>query len=363
MYRLDQGQSYLPDKQSSLEDRYYNNRSFQEEYPVNDPEVVNAATKIQAKFRGHKARQNVEKMKYENKEMIDADQQELGYGREQTETPDENQYQVSYDEDRKTSPLISARSEKQEQKSDTSPKPGTEEDKKNQEQVEEEDVEEPSQIFEEEDIEAEKEEQEISARTLEAGFRGSKDRKSAQREQESPGSKSETDQLSDRRQHQEFDNQRTPTPPSTRRSEKIDSDRHDLGGNLTGDDQIETGENDDTDRPRLEREPTQLSEDFERHTQVPRDSDFDRELQPHLINEDDDMDNSNLEKAATRTHDQHPSSTSPHTQDEYDNAHNKILSPSAEYNREAEIEDDDNAAAVKIQAAYRGYRARKDLEK
>jgi len=29
MHRLDQGQSYLPEKQSSLEDRYYNNQSFQ----------------------------------------------------------------------------------------------------------------------------------------------------------------------------------------------------------------------------------------------------------------------------------------------------------------------------------------------
>jgi len=29
MYRLDQGQSYIPDKQTSLEDRYYNNQSFQ----------------------------------------------------------------------------------------------------------------------------------------------------------------------------------------------------------------------------------------------------------------------------------------------------------------------------------------------
>jgi hypothetical protein len=29
MYRLDQGQSYLPEKQTALEDRYYNNQSFQ----------------------------------------------------------------------------------------------------------------------------------------------------------------------------------------------------------------------------------------------------------------------------------------------------------------------------------------------
>jgi hypothetical protein len=29
MYRLDQGESYLPDQQTSLEDRYYNNQTFQ----------------------------------------------------------------------------------------------------------------------------------------------------------------------------------------------------------------------------------------------------------------------------------------------------------------------------------------------
>lgn len=64
MYRLDQGDAYVPDKQTSLEDRYYNNPSFQEEYSVNDPEVHHAATRIQAKFRGHKARQDVEKMRH-----------------------------------------------------------------------------------------------------------------------------------------------------------------------------------------------------------------------------------------------------------------------------------------------------------
>lgn len=38
---------------------------MQEDFPVNDPEINQAATKIQAKFRGHKARQNVEKLKQE----------------------------------------------------------------------------------------------------------------------------------------------------------------------------------------------------------------------------------------------------------------------------------------------------------
>lgn len=64
-------------------------------------------------------------------------------------------------------------------------------------------------------------------------------------------------------------------------------------------------ENDDEDRPRLEREPTQLSEDFERHTQVPRDSDFHREFnesrQTTEKDEDEiDLDDPDLTKAATK---------------------------------------------------------------
>ncbi|CAF3074976.1 unnamed protein product [Rotaria socialis] len=357
MYRLEQGQSYLSDKQSSLEDRYYNNHSFQEEYRVNDPNINGAATKIQANFRGHQTRRSVEHMQDESKKVIDADRQELGIGREQTETPNDNEYLT----DRKSSPLLSNRMGHQAYSNDTHQIQATAED--DDEEREDSPVDEPEEQYQEEDSEIEKQKQEIAARAIQVGYRGSKDRQNSHREQESPGSKLESTQLSDRRTRQEFENERTPTPPSTRFSEKIDSDRQDLGGNLTANDQLETGENDDTDRPRLEREPTQLSEDFERHTQVPRDSDFDRELQPNFKNEDDDMNHSNLDKAATRTHEQHPSSTSPRTHDEYDNTHNKILSPSAEYHPEVDGEDDDNAAATKIQAAYRGYRVRKDLEK
>jgi len=39
----------------------------------------------------------------------------------------------------------------------------------------------------------------------------------------------------------ESDNEKTPTPSSTHLSGKIDSDRLDLGGNLTANDQIEPG--------------------------------------------------------------------------------------------------------------------------
>ncbi|CAF3959641.1 unnamed protein product [Rotaria magnacalcarata] len=375
MYHLEQGQLYLPDKQSSLEDRYYNNHSFQEEYRVNDPNINGAATKIQANFRGHQTRRSVEHMQDGNKEMIDADRQELGIGREQTETSNDNEYLT----DRKSSPLLNNHMGQQAYSNDTHQIQATAKD--DDEEREDSPVDEPEEQYQEEDSEIEKQKQEIAARAIQVGYRGSKDRQNSHREQESPGSKFESTQLSDRRTHQEFENERTPTPPSTRFSEKIDSDRQDLGGNLTANDQLETGENNDTDRPRLEREPTQLSEDFERHTQVPRDSDFERELQPNFNNEDDDMDHSNLDKAATRiqasyrgyktrkelssigTHEQHPSSTSPRTHDEYDNTQNKILSPSAEYHREVDGEDDDNAAATKIQAAYRGYRVRKDLEK
>ncbi len=81
MYRLEQGQSYLSEKQMALEDSYYNNhQSFQvgflfnqtsvdiiiqKDYSVNHPDVNVAATKIQAQFRGHKTRRDLEKMKEE----------------------------------------------------------------------------------------------------------------------------------------------------------------------------------------------------------------------------------------------------------------------------------------------------------
>ena len=59
---------------------------------------------------------------------------------------------------------------------------------------------------------------------------------------------------------------------------------------------IFAGDHDDFDRPRLEREPTQLSEDFERHTHVPRE----QHEHGHQDEDDIDMNDPELEKAATR---------------------------------------------------------------
>ncbi|CAF1070654.1 unnamed protein product [Adineta steineri] len=358
MYHLEQGESYLPDKQTTLEDRYYNNQGFQEEYPVNDPEVNNAATKIQAKFRGHKARQDVEKMK-QNKDVIDTDQQELGYDRGQSGTPKEDEHQSFHHDNQKSPHTPTPHAEQHTPEHKATP---VEED----------------QQFDAELTEEEKQEQDRAARSIQARFRGHKGRQqSGNQGHASPGSAtSEREQLSDRPEHHDSHNDKT----SHHQSEKHDNEH---GHDTKHTHQTETGEHNDTDRPRLEREPTQLSEDFERHTQVPRDSDFDREQRSNLNEEDDDIDMSdpNLEKAATRiqasfrgyktrkelvtggTNDQHPTSTSSHGHDEYDNSHNKILSSSVEGNKEPEGEEDDSAAAVKIQAAYRGYRVRKDMEK
>lgn len=100
------------------------------------------------------------------------------------------------------------------------------------------------------------------------------------------------------------------------------------------------GEHHATSSHHLERESAQLSDDFERHTQIPRDSDFDRENRPNLDTDEFDMNDPNLDKAATRIqasfrgyktrkdlgtggapHDQHPTSTSSHPHDEYEHAH------------------------------------------
>ena len=179
---------------------------------------------------------------------------------------------------------------------------------------------------------------------------------------------------------------------------------------------IFAGDSDDTDRPRLERESTQLSEDFERHTHLPRDDDFHREQleHDHQQDEDDiDMNDPQLEKAATRIQASfrgyktrkelgptgqpsidHPSATEQHHDEHEKNStvlHESrslicrsllVLSSSAEGNKDPENEEYDTAAVVKIQvkawecswmichrygcslqAAYRGYRTRKDMDK
>ena len=116
---------------------------------------------------------------------------------------------------------------------------------------------------------------------------------------------------------------------------------------------LSSGENDESDRPRFERESTKLSEDFERHTQIPRDSDFEREQRPDINSDrpvdDDDMDDSQREKAATRIQasfrgyktrkelhstgsqdhpQQHPTSASPrpHDDDDQDQRKSKLIS-------------------------------------
>jgi hypothetical protein len=151
------------------------------------------------------------------------------------------------------------------------------------------------------------------------------------------------------------------------------------------------------DRSSLERISTDLSDGFERHTKIPRDLDFEREHGAHTpYNDDDDdddgnMSDPNLEKAATRIQasyrgyktrkelgtggqssldqPQDLGSSSAHAHEHDDGDHNKnstsrtsmlaartpslslvlVLSPSAADNKVPDNEEDDNAAAVKIQ--------------
>jgi len=60
------------------------------------------------------------------------------------------------------------------------------------------------------------------------------------------------------------------------------------------------GENDDIHRSTLERGSTELSEDFERHTQIPRNSSFEQEQRAKIFSEEDEMTDLNLDQAATR---------------------------------------------------------------
>ncbi|CAF2121629.1 unnamed protein product [Rotaria magnacalcarata] len=336
MNRLDQGQMYPSDQQTTIEDRYYNSQNFENEYPINDPEVSHAATKIQAQFRGHKARRNLEKIKQESQQINEDDQ-----------------YQKPL-----SLPISELKQEENKQ----------------------------YKGFEEEEVsEEEKRQLERAALSIQAQFRGFQVRKSLR---DTSDNTNEQNDSYYKQQQQEYDNNHDKT--STLSSNRI-SDHHDLGENLRLHHEIEVEKSNDIDQPHIEREPTSSSQDFERHQGILHDSNFNREQQGDSFNDDDDMSDPNLDKAATRIqasyrgykirkelgsptgghpnmgHDQqNPSSTSPETHKEYDNALNKnILSPSAEDNKvpEEHEEEEDNAAAVKIQAAYRGYRARKDLEK
>ncbi|CAF0729785.1 unnamed protein product [Rotaria sordida] len=342
MHRLEHGeQTYSSDKQTALEDRYYNNQSFQEDYPVNDPNVNHAATKIQAQFRGHKARRDLEKIKQEHQQINDSDQQKISYDYEQLTTGNDEYQQSS---------SVASTPLKQENEYDEN-------------------------IDDEELTEEEKHKQERAAISIQAQFRGFQARKHLR----DPFDHTDEEKQYFHQDQQEFDNDhdKTSVLSSTR-----SSDRRDLGEDLRLHDEIEIDKNNNTDRPHLEREPTQLSDDFELHKGVLRDINYNREHQEEFINDEDDMSDPNLDKAATRiqasyrgyktrkelgsggghspiSHDQqNPSSPSPKTHKEHDDARNKnILSPSAEGNKVPAHEDEsDNAAAVKIQAAYRGYR-------
>lgn len=132
-------------------------------------------------------------------------------------------------------------------------------------------------------------------------------------------------------------------------------------------------------RSHLERESTELSDDFEKHTPIPRNSSFDREQEEQFSDDDSDMSDSNMEKAATRIqasyrgyktrkelsstsvpnpiHGQHYSQT----HENYKNSMLSIpallfycfdalvLSPSAEGNKVLAGDKEDDKAAVKIQ--------------
>ncbi|CAF0996010.1 unnamed protein product [Adineta steineri] len=293
-----------------------------------------AATSIQAQFRGFRTRQNVQKMKQEKDEVIHSDEQKVDYANEQSKTDN--------GEDQKSSSTTGAHSQQEENKA--------------------------AEDFTDKLTEEEKQEQERAARSIQAQFRGYQVRK----------------------------NLREPTVDINVQKEKFDNnyDRTatDVSGRHNLDEKLITPEkkNDDSDRLHSElEEETQFSIDFAKHTQLSPDSNYFQEQQNEIDNNEDDMSDSNLDKAATRIQasyrgyktrkelgtpggnsitgqDQiHPSSNSPKIHDEYGNTRNKnILSPSAEGNKVLVGEDDDSAAAaVKIQAAYRGYRVRKDLEK
>ncbi|CAF3588207.1 unnamed protein product [Adineta steineri] len=372
----DQKSSLSTDAHAQQQENKADEDNYDELTEEEKQEQERAAVSIQAQFRGFKTRQNFQKMKQEKDGIVDSDQQNQDYANQQSKT--------HHDEDQQSS--LPTGADTQQQERDNA-------DEDNYDDLTEE----------------EKQQQERAATSIQAQFRGFKTRQNFQKMKQEKDEVIHSDQqkVDYANEQSKTDNDEDQKSSSTtgahsqqqenKATDKFDNnyDRTatDVNGRHNLDEKLITPEkkNDDSDRLHSElEEETQFSKDFAKHTQLSPDSNYFQEQQNEIYNnEQDDMSDPNLDKAATRIQasyrgykirkelgtpggnsitgqDQiHPPSNSPKIHDEYGNTRNKnILSPSAEGNKVLVGEDDDSAAAaVKIQAAYRGYRVRKDLEK
>ncbi|CAF0912054.1 unnamed protein product [Adineta steineri] len=372
----DQKSSLSTDAHAQQQENKADEDNYDELTEEEKQEQERAAVSIQAQFRGFKTRQNFQKMKQEKDGIVDSDQQNQDYANQQSKT--------HHDEDQQSS--LPTGADTQQQERDNA-------DEDNYDDLTEE----------------EKQQQERAATSIQAQFRGFKTRQNFQKMKQEKDEVIHSDQqkVDYANEQSKTDNDEDQKSSSTtgahsqqqenKATDKCDNnyDRTatDVNGRHNLDEKLITPEkkNDDSDRLHSElEEETQFSKDFAEHTQLSPDSNYFQEQQNEFYNNDqDDMSDPNLDKAATRIQasyrgykirkelgtpggnsvtgqDQiHPSSNSPKIHNEYGNTRNKnILSPSAEGNKVLVGEDDDSAAAaVKIQAAYRGYRVRKDLEK
>ncbi|CAF0728260.1 unnamed protein product [Adineta ricciae] len=301
-------------EQRAADETHEHNHTFEEEFPVDDPNVQHAATKIQAQFRGFKTRRELEKMKEKSDGITHSNQDESNYDDEQSRTPS--------DEYQKPSDISNAHQDA---------------------------------IFDNENIsEEEKREQERAAVSIQAQFRGYKIRKHLR-------------ETSDDKQEKVL----------SADDDKPSSHFNDHHHNITSIDEMKTDKNGHSEQVHHRTESTSNSEPIQEHYddfEIDDMSDPNLEKAATRIQASyrgyktrKDLGSHPGVPSSGHEQDHLSSSTSSQAHEEHDNARNKnILSPSAEGNKVPageEEEEEDNAAAVRIQAAYRGYRVRKELEK
>ncbi|CAF0753113.1 unnamed protein product [Adineta ricciae] len=307
-------ESYASHNQRAADETHEHNHTFEEEFPVDDPNVQHAATKIQAQFRGFKTRRELEKMKEKSDGITHSNQEESNYDDEQSRT--------SSDEYKKPSDISNAQQDA---------------------------------TFDDENItEEEKREQERAAVSIQAQFRGYKIRKHLR-------------ETSDDKQEKVLSVD----------DDKPSSHSNDYHHNITSIDEMKTDKNGPSDQVYHQTESISNSEPIQEHYddfEIDDMSDPNLEKAATRIQASyrgyktrKDLGSHPGVPSSGNEQDHLSSSTSSQAHEEHDNGRNKnILSPSAEGNKVPvgeEEEEEDNAAAVRIQAAYRGYRVRKELEK
>lgn len=291
--RRDETKIDVTEKQTALDDRFYNNQAFEEEFPVNDPETNNAAAKIQAAFRGKKTRKDLEKNKNQTKETFHDDGRDFEF-RELSPVEEPKQ------KPRALSPSVDER-----------------------------------EVNEDPLTLSERRDEERAKISTAAQFRGSDSN------EPTTARSAQLENISDTRQS-------SPKISAVQSPRTLSPE----GANLFG------------EQDEVVHQSSRFSDDFERHTEIPRDADF--------RNEQEDLNDEELEKAATKIQAsfrgyktrKEMASVEPESSARVEEREeNEDVPQDGGFQQDDEFQQDEEDAATKIQAAFRGFKARRELGK